>query len=262
MLFNHTFPDGDGSKRQALEQAKVVYLLYNHSLSTPEIFKSHCQLHEQMIRDLYRDGDIILLEEDSELKGDQLVRNFIPTLNRSKYRAKGWDVHELCEKTHALYELEYRVNKAIGVILSDNALSKNNREAWETVLNFAKVHCHGELSEADIDNYLNDHLSRFERLKFEQKIKLVSMKCRIELEKLKINHIYDTFQQRQDALARSIQKNSLKYGKIFVLAGRNHANPTDEKIKPIIENHFQQLTASYVVVDPEPFFQGVLMRKS
>lgn len=239
--------DEDERKIQAMDQAKIIYLLFNHSSKTPEIFKSHCDFHKKIIEEIYVKGDIILVEEDSGKHSSELHHNLMPSLKASNYRTLGWVDPEFCEKSKSFYALEDKIKKAIQEI----AFPKKQTDilAWNVLHNYLSG------QDQPSENTLTNNLpSNIELRKLEAKKETFIFKCKIALKKSKIDFIYDNFAEAQDSLSRNTEKHLDlcidQSKKIIVLMGRNHGNPSDEQLIPTVNSYFSNQRVPYVVIDP------------
>ncbi len=242
--------DEEQSKILAISQAKIIYILYSQHNSTksPNYIPNNI-IRENIIIDNYRDNSIILIEEECKRKKKDLECKCFVKLKRSEYRIKGWDDHNVFKNAEELYAQHVILNSAIQKI-SSHIQTETPIESWNTLKKFSKTVKNSCLSEEEIDSFLNKKLSDTELEKFERKKITFIMLCKVEIFRSRQAFIYDNFQKRQDSLDQKIEKNLNKDRVVFVLCGKNHGNPTDEKFIPIVQDHFSKQKVPFIVVDP------------
>lgn len=229
----------DKRKMYALNHTKVVYLLYIHN-SESEVFKSHCIFHEKVIEQLYEQADILLVEENSKNKMNQLHCNFIPHLDLTKYLIQGWVDPQVSAEAYKIYELADQIKEAIETILKVKQTEKLNM-AWRMLIDYAKIQ--------GIEALPNVEIIDQDPTKLTGKKSEFIIRCKIQVEKMKMNFIYDSFKKNQNSLYANVHGNEDKK-RIIVLMGKNHGHPADKKIIPIVNEFFEKHEHSFVVIDP------------
>ncbi|MBA3238564.1 MAG: hypothetical protein H0T62_09505 [Parachlamydiaceae bacterium] len=232
----------------AISQAKLIYILYNHDSNSVN-YKLNLIVRENIIKDNYQENSVILVEEDSEIKKFNLRCNWFVKLNPFDYRVKGWDNHIACQNYANIYARKDVLYSAIEKITLNNQALTSQIESWNILKEFTTTQ-NSYLSENDINSFVEKKLSSDDLRGFERKKLLFFLQCQTDIEQSKISCIYDSFQIRQDSLFQKIEKNLQKGRKVIVLCGKNHGNPTDIKLIPIVAEHLSRLTVPFIVVNP------------
>ncbi len=232
----------------AISQARLIYILYNHISNSPD-YKSNLITRENILKDNCGFNSVILVEEDSEIKKGNLRCNWFLTLKPAEHRIKGWDDHEACKGYEDLYARQDALNLAIQKVTVCRQ-NDSQIESWNTLKAISTSLKKPYLCEDEINSFIDKKLSSEDMKNFDRKKAMFFMQCKIEMEQSKINYVYDTFQIRQNSLDQKIEKNLNKGRTVFVLCGKNHGNPTDKKLIPIVNDHLSKKKVPFIVVDP------------
>lgn len=237
-------------KHQAIHKAKVIYLAYHHDFLSSD-YRTRCLFNETVIQALYSPDDTILVEEDSTKTREELFRNFIPRLDPSIYRIKGWDDPEVRKEAREHATFKIKLKQALKNI-KHSSLEEFQEEEWGILLDFAEKNQNTYLLHSEVENYFSGTKpTPTQCYRFKQKLLLFLLRCKVDLEKHRMNFIYDTFEKRQDSLKTCVEKQLGKGRKVFALMGANHGDPADPRLSPIVEKHLNSLSVPFVVINLE-----------
>ncbi len=237
------------NKLKAIEQAKIIYFLYNHDPKSTH-FKTQCIFFQKIIEQIYDSNTVILVEESAASKKFELHLNWFVRLNRSKYQIEGWDDPEVYQKTFALFALIDKVTSATKNVIGSNQSEKSQIDHWNTLKNFAATQSISFYSDSEIDSYINKKMQNVKQKIFEERFKEYNLRFKIAFQQLEIDLMYSTFENRQNFLNTQIEKKMNEGRKVIILCGKSHGNPKDAKFIPIVQNHFSKIKEPYIIVEP------------
>lgn len=217
-----------------------IVLLREHHEHTAE---SHAQrvFNREIIEKNYKQGDIILVEEDERKSLEELVINQLPGLDRQKYRVEGWLCKEVAQKMENLMASLALIEQAELIKDFPKIYPRQQRLEYYTLMHdFSKsLAFHPDYKRLHPE-YLE--LSR-KTLIFKETEKALFANCALAKKWQKYLFGVENFDSSQAHLIERVQRlqattDSTSDSRIFVVMGANHGR----------RRHLRQLKIPYIEI--------------